>query len=68
MAVPVNERNSAAEVGDPQPLFEINMARGTGGSYEVSRDGRRFLFTLMTGEENRPSLTLLVHWNNGLTR
>jgi eukaryotic-like serine/threonine-protein kinase len=53
----------------PTTLFDTRRPaeEGGGNKYEVSSDGQRFLMVL-TDEEHRPELTLLLNWPNAVKK
>jgi eukaryotic-like serine/threonine-protein kinase len=72
MVVDVKEDANKFEAGSPQALFEMHVSVGLGpigtSSYEVTRDGQRFLVNT-PGEESSPSpLTVVLNWTAGLKR
>ncbi|HKD11409.1 MAG TPA: protein kinase [Thermoanaerobaculia bacterium] len=63
MSVPV-EAGSSFHAGTPVPLFAVHPGPGgpTGGVYDVSADGKRFLVNSVPADQGSPALSLLVHW------
>jgi dipeptidyl aminopeptidase/acylaminoacyl peptidase len=59
-AVPVTSQ-PPIQVGKPKPLFE---AHGVGGisSYDVTRDGKRFLVTRKVGEGKPGYILVIANW------
>ena len=71
MAVPVKVAESAAEpfqVGSPKRLFPMPFVDTfiIGLSYEVSRDGERFLMPASLGGAAAPPLTVVLNWQTQL--
>jgi len=62
MSVPV-EAGSGSH-GTPVPLFTVHPAIGgpTGGIYDVTSDGKRFLVDSLPADQGSPPISLLVHW------
>lgn len=66
--VQVRESSNAITFSNPKPLFETRGISGLGSSYDVNRDGQRFLM-LVPIEETFPSpLTVVVNWTAGLKK
>jgi Tol biopolymer transport system component len=56
------------EPGTPQPLFRVQVEPGFRRNvYDVSPDGRRFLFLVTAGETTTP-MTVMVNWRAGQGR
>jgi Tol biopolymer transport system component len=62
MSVPV-ETGSGSH-GAPVPLFTVHPALGgpTGGIYDVTADGKRFLVDSLPADQGSPPISLVVHW------
>jgi Tol biopolymer transport system component/predicted Ser/Thr protein kinase len=57
------------EVGVPKQVLEIEPAPITSTRrYDVSADGRRFLFVVAEGDVSLPPLSVLVNWSRRLGR
>ncbi len=71
MVADLNSKGSNFEVGTVRPLFNVRPMTGPLGpndTYDVSRDGRRFL-VITTHEVNDSSpITLVVNWNAELKK
>jgi hypothetical protein len=71
MAVEMKGDGDSFEAGVPRPLFEMRGAGGFPGSnsYDVARDGKRFLVRVSVQEEEdaRP-VTVVLNWTAGLKR
>jgi dipeptidyl aminopeptidase/acylaminoacyl peptidase len=71
MVVGVKEDANKFEAGSPQALFEMRVIVGFVvpiSSYEITRDGQRFL-VLTPVEESSPSpLTVVLNWTASLKR
>ncbi|HEU5240232.1 MAG TPA: protein kinase, partial [Pyrinomonadaceae bacterium] len=67
--VEVKEASNAITFSNPKPLFETRgISGGSGSSYDINRDGQRFLM-LIPIEETLPSpLTVVVNWTAGLKK
>jgi Tol biopolymer transport system component len=64
MAVPIESRGDGLEIGAPQPLFDTPQSSGD-LTYDVTPDGKRFLFE-MPEQSGRPTaFTLVIHWTSG---
>jgi hypothetical protein len=59
-AVDVSEDNGNFVVGQAHRLFQVN-AFANGTPYDVTRDGKRFLFNVGTQDASAP-LNLVVNW------
>jgi hypothetical protein len=71
MAVAVNGRGSAFEVGAVRPLFSLRsrpnyLGYGGGNSYAVSPDGQRFLANVATAGQAKAPITLVANWTAAL--
>jgi serine/threonine-protein kinase len=58
MAVGVNG-GTEFQSGTPQPLFEVE-----GGRYTPSKDGQRFLTTVVTEKAPAPSINVVLNWTS----
>jgi hypothetical protein len=58
MAVPVSARGDELVIGEPRVLFENHRIR----TFDVSRDGRRFLVVEDPNPEAQSRLDLVIHW------
>jgi eukaryotic-like serine/threonine-protein kinase len=69
MAVPVRAEG-ALEVGTPRALFNLGPRTGTlfWHSYDVTRDGQRFLVARSVGANSGPALTVVVNWTAALKK
>jgi serine/threonine protein kinase len=65
MAVEVDAKGDTLEIGNAQPLFDTRLTTAPGTHYDVTGDGKRFLFQ-MEGEGGSPPLTLVVNWTADL--
>jgi hypothetical protein len=70
MAVPVNGE-STFETGTPAPLFQIRGRAPISSTdiftYDVSKDGKRFLVNRYVKPEHVAPLTILLHVQSGAT-
>lgn len=59
---------SSFAVGPARTLFRVDNAHPSAGSnvYEVTRDGRRFLFNVRRPAAPDPGTTVVLHWTAGL--
>ena len=64
MAVSVKTDGAAFQYSAPKVLFTlVTLARGfVYGTYDVTRDGRRFLFVEPAAEAESQPLTLVTNW------
>ncbi len=71
MAVPVMTGNSF-EAGSPITLFQTHLRQPISStdmvSYDVSRDGKRFLINTKVDEPNTTHLSIMLHWASELAR
>ena len=60
MAVPVTVNAAALTVdaGTPVPLFSVRP----GSTFDVTRDGRRFLINAPRGDAATPPITVVLNW------
>jgi hypothetical protein len=71
MAVPVDGRTAAFQVGPERALFKIRLrpiVRLDAGMYDVSADGQRFLMNSFVEEMISPAIQLLVNWPAGVEK
>lgn len=65
MAVKIQERNTALEIGNPQPLFQTNPPTSlyAGWIYDVTADGKKFIVdTQPPSSPSSDSITLVTNW------
>ena len=60
MAAAVSTRSGVFSVESVRPLFSVN-AQLSGGAYDVSPDGQRFLVNTLSDQEQAP-ISLVVNW------
>jgi hypothetical protein len=58
MAVPVSTKGAAFEVGTPAVLFKGPPNEG----WDVSADGKRFLFPIPSGDNVQAPFTVVQNW------
>ena len=70
MAVQVKGDAATFEAGVPSPLFEMQSVGGFpgGGGYDATRDGKRFLVSMTTQDENPRPITVVLNWTADLKR
>jgi hypothetical protein len=61
MAVAVNSQQSI-RVGQPKALFDVRGASGFTPSYDVTRDGKRFLVIRLVGEGKPGYVQVIANW------
>ena len=62
---------SAFKVGIPKPLFEVHPRPTTdtaGWMWDISADGQRFLFNILTDQQSIAPLTVMTDWRAKLKR
>jgi eukaryotic-like serine/threonine-protein kinase len=62
MAAPVMFQGANVKMGAEQRLFEVRYRRGRGRAFDVSSDGKRFLFAVAADSSSSASATLVVNW------
>ena len=62
MVVPVTVAGSSFRTGEPTRLFK----RPPGEFFDVSADGKRFLFTVLSESARPEPITLVQNWTSGL--
>jgi Tol biopolymer transport system component len=68
MVASVNGQGAAFEVGAVRRLFPVRPG-GLRSTYQVARDGKRFLFNLAPSEPGVPTpITVVVNWAAGLNK
>ncbi|MGB7220208.1 MAG: protein kinase [Vicinamibacterales bacterium] len=67
-AVPVTIRANDVSVGAAQALFDVRPRGGQRYSYDVSRDGQRFLVAVLTEQPAVAPLTIVINWQAELTK
>jgi Tol biopolymer transport system component len=68
MAADVNGQGSEFQVGTVRPLFQLQPPAGGIDTYDVSKDGRRFLVITPVEAQVSPVITVVVNWPAGLKR
>ena len=61
MAVPVTSK-PPIQVGKPKELFDVHGVSDLPPSYDVTRDGRRFLVNRSVGEGNPGYVLVIANW------
>ena len=64
MAADVSSSGAAFEHGVPKPLFKATYANG----WDVSADGKRFLFAVATTETPQSPFTVVLNWMSMLKK
>jgi hypothetical protein len=62
---------SSFKVGIPKPLFEVRAGTypdAAGWIWDISPDGKRFLFDIPTGQPSSPPLTVITNWQSRLKK
>lgn len=68
MSVPVRT-GATVELGPPVPLFDTGMSPHWGEArnhYDISADGRRFLFMVPVADDRTAPFTIVINWAAGL--
>jgi hypothetical protein len=68
MAATVKSTPGGFERETPKPLFETHLTTGLGTTYDVTRDGQRFLGVVLVEGNNTQPLTLVTNWPAGLKK
>jgi len=64
MAVPVSASGAAFQPGTPRALFEVPSIL----TWDVTADGKRFLFPIPSGETTQAPFTVVLNWTSLLKR
>ena len=59
------------KVGIPKPLFEVRAGiypDAAGWTWDISPDGKRFLFDIPTGQPSNSPLTVITNWQSRLKK
>jgi Tol biopolymer transport system component len=67
MAVKINAARGKFQASVPQPLFDVRIGGGAGPNFDVSKDGR-FLIPTVVGEASNMPLTVVLNWQAGLKK
>ena len=67
MAVKINTAGGKFQASVPQPLFDVHMAAGLVPNFDVSKDGR-FLIPTVVGETSNVPMTVVLNWQAGLKK
>jgi len=67
MAVKVNTAGGKFQASVPQPLFDVRMVEGVSPNFDVSKDGR-FLIPTVVGQASNASMTVVLNWQAGLKK
>ncbi|MBM3819221.1 MAG: hypothetical protein FJW14_09450 [Acidimicrobiia bacterium] len=62
MAVDVGLTAGGVQLGTPHQLFSTSMPTGNSYSYDVTRDGQRFLMQQLLPQTAAPPLTVILNW------
>ena len=68
IAVSIQEKGAALEVGQSRPLFQARPVSAFGNLFDVSADGKRFLIPTSTEPGNAEPITLVVNWTAELKK
>ena len=68
MALPVDKRAASFAPGRPQPLFVAGFRGRVSDSYDVTRDGTRFLVSVATPSGREPRATVVLNWAEALRK
>ena len=62
MAAEIREKNASLEIGTPQILFRTSSAPSAFRTYDVTRDGMKFIFIAQPSENTAIGITLITNW------
>ena len=63
MAVTIQEKSGSLEIGNPQTLFQANLAKTTGlVPYDVAVDGKKFVLLTPPAQSIPEPITLVTNW------
>jgi eukaryotic-like serine/threonine-protein kinase len=68
MSVEISEQNGSPVVGKSQPLFRTHRVTSPDWVYDVSPDGRRFLFNSLLQPSVPEPITLVLNWDAELKK
>jgi hypothetical protein len=68
MAVDVSTTANSVTLGSPHLLFQANMQSSQLGSYDVTRDGKKFLINSLNEQGGSNPLTLVTNWTEELKK
>lgn len=69
MAVDIKADASEIQVGTPRPLFDLRISTLPGSPYyDVTRDGQRFLISVISEETTPTPMTVVMNWSAGLQK
>jgi dipeptidyl aminopeptidase/acylaminoacyl peptidase len=67
MAVKINTAGGKFQAGVPQPLFDVHMVESVAPNFDISKDGR-FLIPTVVGEASNAPMTVVLNWQAGLKK
>jgi Tol biopolymer transport system component len=67
MMVKINTAGGKFQASVPQPLFDVRMLGGIAPNFDVSKDGR-FLIPTVLGEVSNLPMTVVLNWQAGLKK
>jgi len=62
MSAEVQEENASIEIDVPKSLFQTSSAPSAFRTYDVTRDGKRFIFITQSPESSAIGITLITNW------
>lgn len=69
MSVDVNRAGATFESSSPKTHFQTRVdAPNISNGYDVSRDGQRFLMSLLVENTVSPPITVITNWLAGIER
>jgi Tol biopolymer transport system component len=68
MSVEIQEQGASLAIGKTQTLFQSNAFTGTGASYDVTSDGRKFIVASPLAPTSTTPLTLVTNWSAALKK
>jgi Tol biopolymer transport system component len=68
MAVKINTSGGKFQASVPQPLFDVRMPEGIIPNFDVSKDGRFLIPTVVGGASNNVPMTVVLNWQAGLKK
>jgi hypothetical protein len=68
MAVKINTSGGKFQPSVPLPLFDVRMLEGIIPNFDVSKDGRFLIPTVVGGASNNVPITVVLNWQAGLKK
>jgi eukaryotic-like serine/threonine-protein kinase len=62
MATAIQKKDASLELGSPHVLFQADFSPSVFRMYDVTRDGKKFIFVTQPTETGSRAITLIANW------